>query len=277
MPPVRYHDWNGSYPAWFAQGLQFDWTPLAPSYDPLYDLSGHHRHMVCIGSGIRVDTASSVHEGLPCIDHLVDTGYLSHPRIPGFDLEETDIWTVGLRWSIRNSSVDERTLFAKRVEGGSTHLLLRTNNLTDPTNIEIYIGGTREGVSLRIIELNTPYVTFMRNRGTGAANGWDHLIYDTEGTQLDQLFAANSYSANRPEAPFWLCANQSAGNDPMEGLHAGARAWDRVLSEWEMQALAYDWHLPYRSADRAVVDEPGAPPTFQAAWAKRAPQVVGAA
>ena len=262
VQPVRYHEIatrETSRCRWFWDGLAMDWTPIPPSYNPGYDLCGEDRHLTLNGSGVSWKM-SAIDTGMPGWDHTGSSGRLERPRIPGFDLNHTDVFTIAVRFSVRNVSSDERTLFSKRVTGGSNHLSIRTFRETAPARVQIrFGGGSRAG--LPHINVNVPYTLFLTNDGSGVALGWAMYLYGKEGDLLGTFITDQSYSNANPEAPQWLFASHSNGNDPMQGEMCGTRGWGRILTSSQMVTLARDWYAPYRALDLGIVEEAGPPPT----------------
>jgi len=239
------------------RGIQFDWVPLLPSINPFFDMGSGKRHMVLSGTGITYKI-SSVHRGLPVARHTGSSGHLERARIPGFDLNHTDVWTIAARFSVTDIDADDRTIFSKRVPSGVNQFALRVDRGSAPQEIEVRFGATLEGGSATVININIPYIVFLTNDGSGATGGWNLYIHDAEGSLLTSLSAPDAYTNANPEAPFWLCASFSDTNDPLVGDHAGARGWSRLLNAEERQILALDWHAPYRLRRRIIGRAPAA-------------------
>ncbi len=227
------------------EGIRIDWVPLLGSVDPLFDLSGRgEHHLTKTGTGISFEM-SGIH-GFPVGRHTGSSGHLEHPTIAGFDLNDDDVWTVALRVSVTNTTGDQRTLFSKRVEGGSIQVNIRTMSGTAPEQVEVAFGVQNEVLSASVIEINTPYTIFLLNDGSKVSGGLTLDVFSAEGILLSQTFGTSPYSNNSPAAPFWLFAAFSNSNDPMVGDHAGVRGWDRLLTSEERHIQASDWHAPYR-------------------------------
>ena len=251
------------YPTLWGNDLMLDIVPVVQSVDPMYDNSPGKHHFVWDGTTRDFHWRhSEIHNGLPVLHRapLDEGGHLTCDRIPGFDFNAIDPFTLAFRWS-HASLADDVTLFAKRQEGAGHHFHIRCKG--GRGYVQFYWGALSIPTSYDCL-VDYAY-TGLAFKQHGTVEGVFRLLVYEHATKTFVTDVQNTVIISDgpyPTAPFTLSNRRNNDTDPFNGHYAGMRAWYTVKTLEELEPLLDDWHAMYRSRPTMVgFADIGAPPS----------------
>lgn len=147
--------------------------------------------------------------------------WLSLPDLAAVRFAQLTTWTSCIFFRVEDIATDDRAFLCKHDTGSDRQMLWRTDLRASATSIEVIRGGVNvmTAIGEDTLVVDTWYVAFLANDGTGTSGGIRGSVYTLDGVLVDADTGTlpGDVSSLTEDLTIGLRSIASGASDPMDG------------------------------------------------------------